>query len=175
VFPVIGESEVYYVGHPEPVTLPLYIKGLKTCTNKGGVPGLDAELKMLSTLGLTGTQPIDIKGEKIAPKDIGVALLGYLPMPEELPPPVSAIKVWIRGEKGDEAVQYLYTFFGRMTDWTGVPASIGTQMVGRGEIKTRGGVLAPEGCVDTNAFLAEIAKRGMEVEEVEERSRVLKG
>jgi lysine 6-dehydrogenase len=175
VFPVIGESEVYYVGHPEPVTLPLYIKGLKTCTNKGGVPGLDAELKMLSTLGLTGTQPIDIKGEKIAPKDIGVALLGNLPMPEELPPPVSAIKVWIRGEKGDEAVQYLYTFFGRMTDWTGVPASIGTQMVGRGEIKTRGGVLAPEGCVDTNAFLAEIAKRGMEVEEVEERSRVLKG
>jgi saccharopine dehydrogenase (NAD+, L-lysine-forming) len=172
VFPVIGESEVYYVGHAEPVTLPLYIKGLKTCTNKGGVPGLDEELKMLSALGLTGTKPIDIKGEKIAPKDIGVALLGNLPMPEELPPPVSAIKVWIRGRRGDETVQYVYTFFGRMTDWTGIPASIGTQMVGRGAIKAKG-VLAPEGCVDTNAFLAEIAKRGMEVEEVEEKSRVL--
>ena len=129
---------------------------------------------MLSTLGLTGTKPIDINGEMIAPKDIGVALLGNLPMPEELPPPVSAIKVWVRGKRGDEAVQYVYTFFGRMTDWTGVPASIGTQMVGRGAIKTKG-VLAPEGCVDTNAFLAEIAKRGMEIEEVEERCRVLKG
>jgi len=174
VFPVIGEAEVYYVGHPEPVTLPLYIKGLKTCTNKGGVPGLDEVFRMLSTLGLTGTQPMDIKGQAIAPKDIGVAVLGHLPAPEELPPPVSAIKVYVRGRKGEEAVQYLYTFSGRMTDWTGVPASIGTQMVGRGEIKTRG-VFAPEGCVDTKAFLAEIAKRGMEVEEVEERSRVLKG
>jgi lysine 6-dehydrogenase len=173
VFPEIGETEVYYVGHPEPVTLPLYIKGLKNCTCKGGVPGLDEELKIFSALGLTGAKGIDIRGNKIAPKDIAVALLAGLPMPEELPPPVSGFKVWIRGRKGGDSVQYIYTCCGRMTDWTGIPASIGTQMVGRGEITTKG-VLAPEGCLDTNAFLAEITKRGMEIEEVEERSRVLK-
>ena len=54
-----------------------------------------------------------------------------------------------------------------------MPASIGTQMLGKGEIRTKG-VLAPEGCVDTTRFFAEIAKRGMEVEEVEERVRILK-
>ena len=103
-----------------------------------------------------------------------MALLAGLPMPEELPPPVTGWKVWIRGRKGDDSVQYTYTISGRMTDWTGIPASIGTQMVGRGEI-TKKGVLAPEGCVDTKSFLAEVAKRGMEIEEVEERKRVLKG
>lgn len=32
----------------------------------------------------------------------------------------------------------------------------------------------PESCVDTTRFLAEIAKRGMEVEEVEQKVRILK-
>ncbi len=60
-----------------------------------------------------------------------------------------------------------------MSPWTGIPASIGTQMPGKGVIRTKG-VLAPEGCVDTARFLGEIARRGMEVEEVEERVRILK-
>jgi len=173
VFPEIGETEIYYVGHPEPVTLPLYIKGLRECTCKGGVPGLDEGLQIFSALGLTGTEPIDIRGDKIAPKDIAVALFDVLPMPEELPPPVSAFTVWIRGKEGGDSVEYIYTSYGRMTYWTGIPASIGTQMVGKGEIQAKG-VIAPEGCVDTTRFLAEIAKRGMEVEEVEERVRILK-
>ena len=36
------------------------------------------------------------------------------------------------------------------------------------------GVFDPEGCADTTRFFAEIAKRGMEVEEVEQRIRILK-
>jgi len=173
VFPEIGESEVYYVGHPEPVTLPLYIKGLRECTCKGGVPGLDEGLKVFSALGLTGAEPIDIRGDKIAPKDIAVTLLDALPMPDELPPSLSGFMVWIRGNAGGDSVEYVYTAYGRMSPWTGIPASIGTQMLGKGEIQTKG-VLAPEGCVDTNRFFAEIAKRGMEVEEVEQRVRILK-
>jgi lysine 6-dehydrogenase len=173
VFPEIGETEVYYVGHPEPVTLPLYIKGLKECTCKGGVPGLDEELKVFAALGLTGAEPVDIRGDKIAPKDIAVTLLDALPMPDEMPPPLSGFMVWIRGKTGGDPVEYVYTCYGRMTDWTGIPASIGTQMLGKGEIRTKG-VLAPEGCVDTARFFAEIVKRGMEVEEVEQKVRILK-
>jgi len=60
-----------------------------------------------------------------------------------------------------------------MSLWTGIPASIGMQMPGKGEIQTKG-VLAPESCVDTTRFFAEIAKRGMEVEEAEQRVRILK-
>jgi saccharopine dehydrogenase (NAD+, L-lysine-forming) len=173
VFPEIGETEVYYVGHPEPVTLPLHIKGLKECTCKGGVPGLDEGFKVFSALGLTGAEPIDIRGEKIDPKDIAATLIEALPMPEELPPPLSGFMVWIRGNQGGDSVEYVYSCYGRMSPWTGIPASIGTQMLGKGEIRTKG-VLAPEGCVDTNRFFAEIAKRGMEVEEVEQRVRTLK-
>ncbi len=173
LFPEIGETEVYYVGHPEPVTLPLYIEGLKECTCKGGVPGMDEGFKVLSALGLTGTEPLDVRGDKVAPKDIAVALMGGLPLPEELPPPLSGFMVWVRGRSGADSVEYVYTSYGKMTVWTGIPASIGTQMLAKGEIQTQG-VVAPEGCVDTPRFLAEMARRGMEVEEVEMRSRVLK-
>ena len=134
---------------------------------------MDEGFRILSALGLTGADPIDIRGDRIAPKDIAVKLMEGLPMPEELPPPLSGFMVWVRGKAGDESVEYVYTSCGRMTLWTGIPASIGTQMLGKGEIQTKG-VLAPEGCVDTTRFFAEIAKRGMEVEEVEQRIRILK-
>ena len=173
VFPVIGETEVYYVGHPEPVTLPLYIKGMKSATCKGGVPGADEMLKAFSGLGLTSADPIDVRGSMISPRDVALALYGMAPTPEDLPPPVSAFVICVRGKQGDDSVQVVYTCSGRMTLWTGIPASIGTQMLGKGEIQTKG-VLAPEGCVDTTRFLAEIAKRGMEVEEVEQKVRILK-
>jgi lysine 6-dehydrogenase len=173
VFPVIGETEVYYVGHPEPVTLPLYIKGMKRVTCKGGVPGADEMLKAFSGLGLTGTDPMDVRGSMVSPRDVALALYAMAPVPDDLPPPVSEFVSCVRGKQGGDSVQISYTCSGKMTLWTGIPASIGTLMLGKGEIRTKG-VLAPEGCVDTTRFLAEIAKRGMEVEEVEERVRILK-
>lgn len=172
VFPEMGECEVYYVGHPEPVTLPLYVKGVKVATCKGGVPGADEALKIFAELGLCRPEPINVKGSMVSPRDIAVAIFGGFPPPEEVPP-ISSFKVRVRGRKGAETVQYIYTCYGRMTLWTGIPASIGTQMVGRGDIQAKG-VFAPEGCVDTAAFIAEIAKRGLEIEEVEEKERSLK-
>ena len=175
VFPVIGETEVYYVGHPEPVTLPLYIKGIQRATCKGGVPGADEMLKAFSGLGLTSADPIDVRGSMISPRDVALALYGMAPEPEpeEMPPPVSEFEVCVRGKKGEDTVQVVYTCSGKMTLWTGIPAAIGTLMLGKGEIQIKG-VHAPEGCVDTTRFFAEIARRGMEVEEVEERVRILK-
>lgn len=171
-FPEIGECEVYYVGHPEPATLPRYVKGVKVVTCKGGVPGADEVLKAFAAFGLCGIEPISVKGTVVAPRDIALGIFGGLPAREEIPP-VSAFKVWVKGKKGEDSVQYVYTCFGRMSPWTGVPASIGTQMVGRGDIQAKG-VLAPEGCVDPEAFIAELAKRRLEVEEVEKKARLLK-
>ena len=36
-FPGCGTTECSYVGHPEPVTLPRFIRGVKTVTNRGAV------------------------------------------------------------------------------------------------------------------------------------------
>jgi saccharopine dehydrogenase-like NADP-dependent oxidoreductase len=36
VYPVLGECEAYYLGHPDPVTIPRYIKGVRNVTQMIG-------------------------------------------------------------------------------------------------------------------------------------------
>ena len=47
---------------------------------------------------------------------------------------------------------------------TGIPASIAAQKLARGEVQ-RKGVLAPEACFEPQSFFAELAKRGIVIEE----------
>lgn len=71
------------------------------------------------------------------------------------------------GRRDDRPVTLTYTVIGRMGPLTGIPASIAAQMVGGGQIAGRG-VFAPEGCLDADVFLAELAKRDIEVKRSEE-------
>jgi saccharopine dehydrogenase-like NADP-dependent oxidoreductase len=50
---------------------------------------------------------------------------------------------------------------------TGIPASIAAQKLARGEV-TRTGVMAPEACFDPQSFFAELAKRGIVIEELKQ-------
>jgi len=77
----LGPQPVYIVDHEEAKTLPLYIpgirdKGLEYCDFRYG---LDDEfvstLKVLGSLGLNSPFPIDVKGQKVAPRDVVVSLL----------------------------------------------------------------------------------------------------
>jgi len=164
-FPVIGSTPVYYVGHSEPVTLPRYIKGVKNVTCKGGCPGVDDLLPVMSAIGLTSNDPVEIDGQPVSPRAVAMQLLGRLPMDEKLlPPPVSAFFVNVRGNKDGAACEHSFMYRGRMSDWTGTPAAIGAVMLGQGEALTLG-VLAPEGCLDPVLFFHEMSKRGLVAEQ----------
>ena len=166
----VGKAEVFYYGHPEPITIPQTIKGVKVVTNKGGVlpPELNQLLIALAEVGLTGLTPITIKNREITPRDFLVAYMASF-MPEELPsggPPTSAIKIEVKGKKEGMDTKYIYSAVGRMGESTGTPASIGAQMLGRGDIKIKG-VVAPEACIDLELFIAEMLKRGYTMTETE--------
>ncbi|MCK9539261.1 saccharopine dehydrogenase family protein [Dokdonella sp.] len=81
-FPVLGECEVYYLGHPEPVTIPRYIEGLRNVTQKGGVLGLDDLLRAFRELGLTSEEPLQLAAGSVRPSEVAVALLGRMPEPD---------------------------------------------------------------------------------------------
>lgn len=168
-FPILGECEVYYLGHPEPVTIPRYIKGLRNVTQKGGVLGLDEALRAFRELGLTSDEPLQLKAGAVRPSEVAVALLGRMPDPDpaELPPAVSEFMLIATGTRDGKPVKLTYTVSGRMGPLTGVPASIAAQMIGAGEVSKKG-VFAPEGCLDADVFLAELAKRDIEVKRSEE-------
>jgi len=162
-YPVLGQQQAYFLGHPEPATVPRYIEGVKTVTQKGGIAGLDEVLHAMRALGLTSTEPMQVKGASVRPCDVAVALMDRMPEPEdpsELPPAVSELKAIVHGIRDGKKLRLTYTFSGQMGPLTGLPASVGTQMLGSGSVTAKG-VFAPEGCLDSEMFLAELDKRGV--------------
>lgn len=86
----IGVWEVANAGHPEPVTIPRYIKVKNVC-NKGGVwpSDLNEVAKVFSTLGLTSLKEVRIGEHVFKARDIAVAITLAL---SEITPPEEAEK-----------------------------------------------------------------------------------
>ena len=169
VYPVLGECEAYYLGHPEPVTIPRYIKGVRNVTQKGGCLGLDEIMRAFRELGLTSDEPLQLKGGTVRPSEVAVALLGRMPEPDpsERPPAISEFMLIATGTRDGQPVKLTYVTSGKMGPQTGIPASIVAQMIGAGQVEQKG-VFAPEGCINPDIFLAELAKRDIEVKRTEE-------
>ena len=72
----------------------------------------------------------------------------------------------VKGERDDKQVTYTADIVGRMAPGTGLPASIAALMMNAGEVKVKG-VVAPEGCIDPERFLAELLKRGARIHQTE--------
>jgi len=186
--PPIGEIEVYHVGHPEPVTIPRYIKGVKVVTNKGTVwPSYMANAtRVFADLGLFSLKEFTIKGVSMPARDVAVELVMALPW---LAPPETiealateaeekygecaitgvGLVVRVKGESGGKTTCISYGAACRSAVvGTALPAALGALMIARGEVRDKG-VFAPEGVIDSNKFLKQIAK-DIEVLETEEKA-----
>lgn len=155
----IGVVDMYHLGHPEPVTLPLYIPGVKTVTLKGGLKEsfLNTLAIMVSRLGITNTPK-----KKQA---LGGLLKKFLPLFEKVAKPavpISGIRVDIKGTLQGKRQHLVYQAADNMNKLTGVPLAIGAIMLGKGEIQ-RTGVFAPEAAVDPDAFIEALAQRDIKV------------
>lgn len=163
-----GRCPVYYVGHPEPVTIPRYIKGMKTCVNKAGILPLwgNRLFRDLLNLGFVSDEPIIVGGHSITPEQFISEFIQSAPSFKEHVEEwtTEAGKIIVKGYKDGTAVTYTYSSSGRMAPGTGIPASICAQMLVLGEI-TEKGVVAPEGCVDPKLFFARFAERGFRMNE----------
>jgi len=167
----VGKVRCFYCGHPEPVTIPRFIQGIKAVTLRGGFyPEITAEyLTAITQLGLTSSEPIKVGGASISPRDFITAYVSSfneadLGIDGE---PCSGTWVEVRGERGGNPTRYVYRVADRMYKQTGWPPSIGAQMLANNQIKGKG-VLAPEGCIDPMPFFDELAKRNIAIYETEE-------
>lgn len=160
--PPVGRAEVVYFGHPEAVTLPRYIKGLKKCTNRGGMlPHFRMQrIRQAIELGLTREEPIDVQGNLISPIDVLLALENTFVPDECIGEPMSGIKIEIIGEKDGQPKEIVYGgSTTSMANATAAPTAIGVHMLAHGDIKVKG-VYAPEGCIeDFGKFMTELKKR----------------
>jgi saccharopine dehydrogenase-like NADP-dependent oxidoreductase len=101
-------------------------------------------------------------------------ILLALPESKETPLWAYGLVVQVSGMK--DGVGKTYTYWNRhpgQEEWGGsaayykniaIPLSIGVQMIARGDVQARG-VVPPETAIDPSIFIAELAKRRIEIHE----------
>ena len=173
--PPLGTCVVRYVGHPQPITIPRYIEGVKKVVIKGALIPLwvDELIKEQKETGFLGTEAVEIKGTKVVPYDLTLRLWDTIPKNRDNGPAASGLKVIVKGERQGRGVTYTAAIVGRMAPGTGLPASIAALMMFAGDVKVKG-VVAPEGCIDPEKFLKELLKRGAKIHQTETISSLFK-
>jgi saccharopine dehydrogenase (NAD+, L-lysine-forming) len=173
----VGPLTVYLVDHEEPETLPQFIeKGIRYADFKLALSRQTVDmLRVLRQLNLTSKKPIEVKGFRIAPKDV---LLSLLPRPSDLAGKVegfSCVVVDVIGKRAGKKMRAVaYTSMGHQEAYrkhgvtgtaylTGTPPAVGAIMLAKGEIKTKG-VIPPE-CLQPQPILKEIEKKGIKIHE----------
>ena len=162
IFPSpIGRVNAVHSGHPEPITIPIYIKGVRNVSCKGSIyPQWAAEefMKLLS-YGFGSLETIEINGVPIEPRKFFVAFLRKFAskMASYGGEAAKASRVIVKGRD----ITLMYDRIG--LEWNAsIPLSIGAQLIAEGMIKAKG-VYPPEGAVDPKVFFKELKKRGLKI------------
>lgn len=161
----IGPVSAYFCGHPEALTIPRFIDGLRNVTVRGYL--LPDEIQKVAC----GLIDLDLVNTEKKVDAIAGLLQPMLPLlssiGEKTPPPLSAIRVDVWGVRDGKEAHAGYCSVDSMDRLTGIPPAVVAKMLLRGEIPRPGGVFAPEGIVPPKPFFAALAERDIEVEEVE--------
>lgn len=164
----LGTCVVRYVGHPQPITIPRYIEGVRKVVIKGAlIPGwVDELIKEQKETGFLSTEPVEVRGGRVVPYDLTLKLWDTIPETRDRGPLASGLKVIVKGDRKGKQVTYTADIVGRMAPGTGLPASIAALMMDAGEVTVKG-VVAPEGCIDPEKFLAALLQRGARIHQTE--------
>jgi len=170
----LGTCKLRYVGHPQPMTIPRYIKGVRNVIIKGAlIPAwVDELIREQRETGFLGQEPVEVKGTKVVPYDLTLQLWGSIPNNRDRGPQSSGLKVIVKGERRGQRVTYTADMAGRMAPGTGLPASIAALMLDAGDVTVKG-VVAPEGCIDPEKFLTALIQRGAKIHQTETISSML--
>ena len=143
----VGTYPVYGYPHPETITLPKHIPGVKRVTNLGLVlPVSYAELiKDMVRLGVTSDEPIEVQGEMVIPREFAVAFVisrrNELLKEAGITEQMGCLKIVIKGLKDGEPHTYIFSMSSKgmgMGEGTGIPAALGAIAMSEGKIERKG-------------------------------------
>jgi saccharopine dehydrogenase (NAD+, L-lysine-forming) len=172
----LGQATVCFIDYEPTHTLPRFIKGVKYVDYKI-TP--DRMAGALIKIGLASDKPIDVKGVKVAPRDVLIALTPPASETSAKMERKGALETRgkeaygcslaeVKGEKtGEKITHTIYKTFNYNEDYekwgivnadVAVPAALTATMLAKGEIRTKG-VMPPEG-LEPEPFLAKLAEKG---------------
>ena len=138
----------------------------------------EQRIRVLTEMGLTSTKPVRVGSVDVSPREF---LLRCAPPPDVKVKDVAGVTVEVKGEEQRERVSRTFTVVhgyqekygvSALAYLTGVPLSIASQMLARGDIREKG-VLPPELAIKPQPFIAQLARRGVKIHETTERARAL--
>ncbi len=152
----VGRFPVYPYPHPETITLPKYIPGLKRATNMGVIFPLSYFhlTQEMVRVGACTETPLRVSGVDVVPLEFSVAHIlsrrAELLRAAGVTGPGGCLKVVVGGTKRGEPRTYVFSLSSSTAgagEGTGIPAAVGAVLMARGKI-TRLGVFPPEAGVD---------------------------
>lgn len=133
-------------------------------------PGHVAIMRPIRQLGLLDLRPVAVKGGKVVPRDVFIAVVSpKLTKPEGRD--LVALRIEVTGKNGSRAAWQLIDRYdpdhgiSAMMRTTGYSLAITGLMQVDGRITARG-VATPDDAVPYGAYVAELAKRGVEIKEI---------
>ena len=162
-YPELGPVEVMHIGHPEPFTLSRFIEGVRYADDKATfLPTVVNDMIVdLGRIALS-PHPVMVDGRPVDPMAFAAGYLYEAGKRMTDVPRTGALRTEVRGELGGRKMRAVYTASGRIGIGTGVPASIGAQLLAIGTVKQKG-VFPPEACLDPEWFLTAVSMRDIGV------------
>ena len=186
-------EQVVALSEREPVSFPAPVGELEAFHTAGGLstmawryegkiptmeyktlryPGHASMMESIRELGLLDLDPVDVKGQKVVPRDVFVSVVGpRLTKPKGRD--LLALRVTVSGMKAGAPATRQFDLIDRYDEQRGISAmmrttgyslSITGQMQVRGDV-TPPGVWTPDECMPAAAYIAELRARGMDVRE----------
>jgi len=136
-------------------------------------PGHAEIMESIRALGLLDLEPVDVKGTKVVPRDVFIAVVGpHLQKPKGHD--LVALRVVVTGTKGGKPAAKTFELVDLYDEAHGVSAMMRTTayslsitglMQVRGQVKPTG-VHTPDECVPAEPYIAELRKRRIEIKEI---------
>jgi lysine 6-dehydrogenase len=133
-------------------------------------PGHAELMETIRELGLLDKEPVDVKGSKVVPRDVFVAVVG----PKLTKPhgrDLLALRVIVRGRKGGKPAERRFDLIDRYDDAHGISAMMRTtgyslSITGQMQVRKQvgpAGVCTPDECIPAEAYISELHARGVEI------------
>jgi len=172
--PPVGRLEAFHTGGGIS-TLPFAYQGKIDVMEYKTLryPGHVAIMRPIRELGLLDTMPVEVKGQRVAPRDLFIAAVSprlHKPQGQDL----VALQVRVTGRKDGAAKGVTFRLIDRydcehgisaMMRTTGYSLSITGQMQADGRVALKG-VHTPDEAMPFRPYVEELAKRGVRIEEL---------
>lgn len=177
-FPGAGRLEAFHTAGGLSTMAQRYEGQLETMEYKTlRYPGHAAIMRAIRELGLLGDEPVEVKGQRVVPRDVFIAVAGpRLRKDSRQSPDLVALRVEVEGEKGGEEVLLRWDLLDRFDPETGITAmmrttgySLAITGVFQAEGRIAPGVWTPDEAMPAEAYIAALAERGIRIEASELR------